>query len=175
MARTATIYRMKVELSDVDRGVYETLDFRVVQHPSEVDDRLVARILAYLHHYEEGLEFGRGLSDVDEAALWTHDLTGRLHHWIDVGVPTAERIHLASKKAERVTIVCHKPEDALIREMEGRRVHDAQNVAVLYLDPDFVQRLAGGLERTAAWVVVRTDGELSVTIGDETFPGAART
>lgn len=173
MARTATIYRLALELSDVDRSVYESLDFRVAQHPSEGMDRLVARILAYALLYEERLEFGRGVSDAEEPALWTHDLTGQLVHWVDVGVPSADRIHMASKKASKVTIVCHKGHEALRREMEGKRVHDAENVEVLYVDPAFVAQLAESLERNSSWVFVRTDGELSVTVGDATFAGRA--
>jgi uncharacterized protein YaeQ len=169
VARTATVYHLGVELADVDRGVYESLDFRVAQHPSESINRLVVRILAYTLLYEEHLEFGRGLSDAEEPALWTHDLTGRLLHWVDVGTPSAERIHGASKKAEKVTVVCHKGEEALAREIAGRRIHDAENIDVVYLEPSFVTQLAGLLERNSSWVVVRTDGELSVTIGNDTF------
>src|SRR5690606_29083397 len=134
VARSATVYRLNLELSDVDRGLYETLDFRVAQHPSEGEDRLVARILAYALLYEERLEFGRGLSTADEPDLEVRDLTGQLTLWIDVGTPSAERIHIASKKAKQVTIVCHKRPDALAREMTGRRIHNAETIAVLYLE-----------------------------------------
>ena len=95
MALSSTLYRLRIELSDVDRGVYESLDLRVARHPSEGADRLVARVLAYALLYEPGLEFGKGLSDADEPALSTHDLTGQLTHWIDVGTPSADRIHIA--------------------------------------------------------------------------------
>lgn len=169
MAKTATVYRLTLELSDIDRSCYETLDFRVAQHPSEGLDRVVARILAYGLLYEEHLEFGRGISDADEPDLWSHDLTGRLLHWIDVGTPSAERIHAASKKASQVSIVCHKRPDALTREMSGRRIHNADAICVLYLDPPFVDRLAAALDRTSSWIVVHTDGELNVTVGEESF------
>jgi len=172
VARPSTLYRIQLELSDVDRGVYESLDLRVAQHPSEDESRLVARILAYALLYEEGLEFGRGLSEVEDASLWVHDLTGRLLHWIDVGTPSAERIHLASKKAERVSIVCHKDEEALRREMSKRSVHDAEKVAVLYLEPALVRELAEALQRNATWIMVHTDGQLSISCGDQNFAGS---
>lgn len=172
MAKTATVYRLNLELSDVDRNVYQTLDFRVAQHPSEGLDRVVARILAYALLYEEGLEFGRGISDADEPDLWSHDLTGQLLHWIEVGTPSAERIHLASKKAAKMSIVCHKRPEALSREVGGRRIHNADAIAVRYLDPLFVDQLAKHLDRTSSWVVVHTDGELNVTIGSESFASA---
>ncbi|MAQ15641.1 MAG: hypothetical protein CMN30_12710 [Sandaracinus sp.] len=168
MALTATLYRIELEICDVDRGVYETLDLRVAQHPSEGADRLCARVVGYGLLYEEGLEFGRGLSTSEEPALWTHDLTGQLTHWVDVGVPSADRIHIASKRA-RVTIVCHKGEEALAREMDGKKIHQAGEVQVIHLDPAFVADLAERLERKTRWVLMRNEGELTVTVGDETF------
>lgn len=169
MAETATIYKLKLELSDVGRGVYESLDFRVAKHPSEGLERLVTRIIAYALFYEEGLDFGRGISDADEPALWKHDLTGQLEHWIDVGTPTADRIHLASKKSPRVSILCHKGPDSLTREMHKRKLHRAEEVELFYLEPSFVSELGEALTRTSEWVVVVNDGELSVTIGDASF------
>ncbi len=171
MARPSTLYRIKMDLSDVDRGVYEAFDLRVAQHPSEDESRVVARVLGYALLYEEGIEFGRGLSEVEEASLWVHDLTGRLLHWIDVGTPSAERIHLASKKADRVSIVCHKDEEALRREMSKRDVFGADKVEVLYLEPRLVQDLAGALQRNSTWTVVHTDGQLSISVDDVAFAG----
>ena len=173
MARTATVYRFQLELSDIDRGVYESLDFRVAQHPSEGEDRLVARVLAYALLYEERLEFGRGLSDVNEPALVVRDLTGQLVHWIDVGTPSAERIHAASKKARKVTIVCHKGESALAREMGKKHVHHAEEISVIHLDAALVTQLARALERNAQWMLVHNDSEVTVTIGDASFAGEA--
>lgn len=172
MAQTAMLYRMHLELSDVDRGVYETLDLRVARHPSEGDERVVARVLAYALLFEPGLEFGKGLSEAEEPALWTHDLTGQLMHWIDVGTPSADRIHIASKKARKVSIVCHKGPEALTREMQKRKVHGASDITVLYLEPSLVAALAGHLDRSGSWTVVRTDGELSITVNDTSFAGS---
>lgn len=171
MARTATVYRFRVELSDIDRGKYETLDFRVAQHPSESAQRLVTRILAYALLHEGRLEFGRGVSDAEEPALWVHDLTGQLEHWVDVGTPSAARLHVASKRARRVSIVCQKGHDALLREVAGKRIHDAERIEVLYLQPQLVSDLAAALERSAEWSVLIHEGHLSVTIGEDTFSG----
>jgi uncharacterized protein YaeQ len=174
MAETATIYKLTLELSDISRGVYESLNFRVAQHPSEGLPRLVTRILAYALFYEEGLEFGRGISDADEPALWTHDLTGQLLHWIDVGTPGADRIHLASKKAPRVSILCHKGEDAFARETSKRKLHRAEDINVVMLEPKFVDTLSEALTRTSEWTVVINEGDLTITIGEVTFMGTAR-
>lgn len=168
VAPSATLYRLTMDLSDVDRGVYETLDLRIAQHPSEPLDRVVVRALAYALLYEDGLEFGRGISEAEEPALWTHDLTGRLLHWVDVGLPTSERLHLAGKKADRVSVVCHKDVDLLLRELAKKKVHRAELLTILAIDSGFVTELAKTLERNTSWTIVVQDGELSVTAGERT-------
>ena len=99
MALTATIYNFDVELSDTDRHVYETLALRVARHPSESEEYLVARVIAYLLEFTEGIEFSRGVSTPDEPTIAVRDLTGTLKAWIDVGTPDAGRLHKASKLA----------------------------------------------------------------------------
>jgi uncharacterized protein YaeQ len=87
MALTATIYNFDVELADNDRGVYDSLALRVAQHPSESDEYLIARVLAYLLEYREGIEFSRGVSEPEEPAISIRDLTGRITTWIEIGTP----------------------------------------------------------------------------------------
>jgi uncharacterized protein YaeQ len=169
MALTSTIVRFTLHVSDVDRAVYETLDLRLAQHPSEGDDRLVARALAAALFHEEGLEAGRGISSADEPALWSHDLTGRLLLWVDVGVPTPERLHLASKKAERVAVLCHKGAEALERALAGARIHKSEELALLALEPGFAATLAERLQRNNEWSVLRSEDSLSVSLGSETI------
>jgi uncharacterized protein YaeQ len=105
MALTATIYNVDVELADSDRNVYESLALRLARHPSESDEYLVARLMAYLVEYAEGIEFSRGVSDPDVPAIVIRDLTGRIDTWIEVGTPDAERLHRASKAAPSGSIV----------------------------------------------------------------------
>ena len=88
MALTATMRKFEIALSDVDRGVYETLDLRVAQHPSETDRYLVTRVLARALEHDEGVDFTKGLSAADEPALWRRDLRGDLLAWIEIGAPT---------------------------------------------------------------------------------------
>ena len=105
MALTATVYIFDIELSDADRGVYETLSLRVARHPSETEEYLAVRVLAYCLEHTEGIAFSQGgLSDADEPALSVRDLTGAMQSWIDVGVPDAARLHKASKATRRVAL-----------------------------------------------------------------------
>ena len=108
MALAATIYHFAIQLSNVDRGVYESLALKVARHPSEAEDYLLARVLAYCLEFTEGLSFSRGLADPDEPALAVRDLTGRLLAWIDIGAPDAARLHKAAKAAPRVAVYTHR-------------------------------------------------------------------
>lgn len=171
MAETATIYRFELELSDVERARYESLEVRVARHPSEDEARLVARVLAYCLLYERDLEFGKGLSTVEEPALWRRDAGGAILDWIDVGAPSAERLHRASKVAERVTVVCHKGTEALQREAAKRRIHRAEELTVLVLEPALVQALAASLTRAPHWTVIRTGDDLNVLVNEASVLG----
>src|ERR1700728_3296060 len=113
MALGATVYNFKIELADSDRGVYAPLDLRVARHPSETEEHLLTRVLAYCLEYREGINFSNGLSDPDQPAISIRDLTGVLLAWIDVGAPDAARLHRAAKQAQRVVVYTHKDAELL--------------------------------------------------------------
>ena len=113
----ATIHNVTVALSDADRGVYETLELRIARHPSESMRYMLTRTLAYCLSYEDGIAFSKGgLSSNDEAPITVRDPTGILLAWIDVGSPSAERLHKASKAARRVALFTHSDLGLLRRE-----------------------------------------------------------
>src|SRR5438552_4956861 len=128
MALGATIYNIEIDLADSDRGVYESLDLRVARHPSESEEYLVTRVLAYALEYTEGIEFSRGISDPDEPAIAVRDLTGALKVWIEIGTPDAARLHKASKAAPRVAVYTHKDPAQLVGRLAGERIHKAEDV-----------------------------------------------
>src|SRR5690606_21294072 len=105
MAAGTTIHHLLVNVSDVDRGVYEALDLRVARHPSETMRWLLTRTLAYCLSHGEGIAFSKGgLSDTDGPPLAVHDATGKLLAWIEIGAPSADRLHKAAKAAPRVAL-----------------------------------------------------------------------
>ena len=104
MALSATVYHFQIELSDVDRGVYESLDLRVARHPSESTPYLLTRVIAYALLFEEGIAFSKGLSTTEEPALWVKDLQGNLRVWVELGTPSADRLHKVSKASPRVVV-----------------------------------------------------------------------
>jgi uncharacterized protein YaeQ len=172
MASGSTLFRVNVEVSNVDAGVYETLELRVAQHPSEDLSRLVTRILAQCLAHEEGLCAGRGLCEADDPALFVKDAVGNVVHWIDVGCPGPERLHRASKATPRVTVVCQKERDGLVRVREKRPIHNVDKIAVWLIAPELVEALAKSMERSNNWTLVRTGEDLMVTVNGKMLLGA---
>jgi uncharacterized protein YaeQ len=172
MALTATVYSFDVQLSDLDRGVYESLSFRAAQHPSESDEYLVARVLAYCLEYQEGISFGKGLAEPDEPAITITDLAGGRQAWIEIGTPDAERLHRASKASPRVVVYTHKDPATLRRKLEGERIHRRESIVIVALDRDLIAGLAARLDRRMQLTIMISDAHLYVTHQDATIDGA---
>ena len=171
MALGATIYNFAIRLSNVDRGVYESLALKVARHPSEAEDHLVARVLAYCLEFTEGLSFSRGLSEPDEPALAVRDLTGELRAWIDIGAPDAARLHKAAKAAPRVAVYTHKAPAVLLRQLEGQRIHRAETIELYAFDRELIAGLAARLERRMALDLSVTDAHLFISMQGVTLSG----
>ena len=172
MALTATIYNLAIDLSDTDRGVYESFALQVAQHPSESGEYLIARVLAYCLEYAEGIAFSSGLSDPDEPTLAVRDLTGAVRTWIEIGSPAGARLHKASKAAGRVAVYTHKDPAQLLRQLSGERIHRADAVEIYSFDRPLVSALVDRLERRMALTVSAADGHLLFALKDGTFEGA---
>jgi uncharacterized protein YaeQ len=171
MAQTALIYTFEVQLSHVDRGVYETLSFKAAQHPSETDEYLIARVLAYCLEYREGIAFSRGLAEPDEPAISIRDLTGALQAWIEIGAPDAARLHKASKASPRVAVYLHKDPRSWLGGLEGERIHKRETIEVYEIDRDLIEALKGRLDRRMKLEITVTDGQLYVVTGGATLDG----
>jgi uncharacterized protein YaeQ len=173
LALTATIYTFDIDLAHADRGVYETLAVRAARHPSESEDHLVTRVLAYCLESTEGIAFSTGgLSDPDEPALAVRDLTGTITAWIEIGAPGAERVHKASKAAPRVAVYTHKDPDKLLAQWAGERIHRAGDVELYAIDRSLIAALVERLQRRMAFALSVTGGQLYVTLGDAVLEGA---
>jgi uncharacterized protein YaeQ len=172
MAPNATIHHLEISLSDVDRNVYESLDLRVARHPSETMRWLLLRTLAYCLSYEDGIAFSKGgLSASDDPPIAIHDPTGILVAWIDVGSPSAERLHRASKAARRVAVFTSDLA-AVRREASARAIHKAEDVEVWCVSPKLLDELEKVIGKSAKLELLRTDGALYVTVGGATIEGS---
>ena len=168
MALGSTIYTFAIELADSDRAVHESLNLRVAQHPSETPDYLLTRVLAYCLEYAEGIEFSKGLSDPDDPAISVRDLTGALQAWIDIGLPEPERLHRASKAAPRVAVYTHKDPAQWAVKLIAAKIHRAEKLEVFAFDRVWLSRLVARLERRMKFSLARSEGEIYLTIADET-------
>jgi uncharacterized protein YaeQ len=169
MALGATIYTFHIALADSDRGVYEKLDLRVARHPSETEDYLLTRVLAYCLEYAEGISFSGGVSDSDQPAISVRDLTGALRVWIDVGAPEAARLHRAAKLAPRVAVYTHKDPDQLVSRLRSEKIHRAEALELYAVDRDWLASLTARLERRMEFALTVADRHVYLTLGEETL------
>jgi uncharacterized protein YaeQ len=171
MALTSTIYNFDVELADADRGVYETLAIRAALHPSETEEFLWTRVLAYCLEYEEGIAFSKGVCEGDEPAVWVRDPDGRVRTWIEVGTPDAARLHKAAKAAGRVAVYTHKEARSLLRRLEGERIHRAEEIPIFAMDRQLLADLVAILDRRMKLSLSVTGGHLYLDVDGRSLSG----
>jgi uncharacterized protein YaeQ len=169
MALGATIYTFKIALADSDRGVYEDLDLRVARHPSETEDYLLTRVLAYCLEYAEGINFSAGVSDSDQPAISVRDLTGALRVWIDIGAPEAARLHRAAKLAPRVAVYTHKDPSQLVSRLSAEKIHRAEALELYAVDRDWLASLTARLARRMEFALTIADRNVYLSLGAETL------
>jgi uncharacterized protein YaeQ len=172
MAQSSTIYVFTVRLADADRGVYETLNLRLAQHPSESPEYLVTRLLAYCLEYGEGIAFSRGLSDTEEPAITVRDLTGALQTWIEIGTPEAARLHKASKSARRVVVYAHRDTGPWLARVAGERIHRAESIEIMAMDRTLIAAMVERLERRMDFDLSVSERNLYISVGEETLSGS---
>ncbi|HEX3837984.1 MAG TPA: YaeQ family protein [Steroidobacteraceae bacterium] len=173
MGLNATVYSFEINLSDLDRNVCQTLAFRVAKHPSETDAYLMTRVLAYCLEYREGLNFSKGgLSDPDAPALAVHDLTGALLCWIEVGLPDPARLHRASKASPQVAVYAHKDVNLLLARLGAETIHRANEIQIKTFDEGLLASLCARLTRRMTFDLVITEGQLYISLGDDTISGS---
>lgn len=168
MALPSTIHRATIQLSHVDRGIYETLQATLARHPSETAERLVLRLLAYAICYEPDLTFTKGICAGDEPDLWSKGPDGRVSLWIEVGTPEPERLLKASRHAGRAVLLASGPSRFRWDELYRVKLADVHNLAVMGVDFMFVSQVAAGLERSIAWDLTITGGTIYLTSAGKT-------
>jgi uncharacterized protein YaeQ len=171
MALTATVYTFDIQLADIDRGVYEALSFRIACQPSETEEYLLSRVLAYCLEYREGITFSKGIVEPDVPSVSVRDLTGAILVWIEVGQPDAARLHKASKSSPRVAIYTHRDPARVASLLAGEKIHRVETLELYGIDRGLMEGLVAHLDRRNKWDMSVTDRHVYVAVDGATIDG----
>ena len=172
MALKSTIYKAQLQIADMDRSLYADHALTLALHPSETEERLMARLLAFAlcvpaDDRQGALEFAKGLSDADEPDLWQRDLTGRLVQWIEVGQPDERRLLRAAGRADRVSVFAYGTSTQIWWQGLATRVARAANLAVWQIPATESRALAALAVRSMQLQFTVQDGQVWVGGRDE--------
>lgn len=171
MALKSTVFKVELQISDMDRHYYQTHALTIARHPSETDERMMARVLAFALNADDALAFGKGLSADDEPDLWKKDLTGEVDLWIELGQPDEADIRRAAGRARRVIVYTYSGRGAEVWWKKlGPAVARTRNVSVIDIDTATVQALAALTERTMQMQFIVQDGHAQAIVGESMIP-----
>jgi len=168
MALKATIYKADLSIADMDRNYYQEHPLTIARHPSETDERLMIRLLAFALHADPALAYGKDLFDVDEPALWLKDLTGAIDLWIEVGQPDEKRILKAAGRAERVIVYSYSATSSIWFKGLANKIDRAKNVSVINIPAEISAQLEKMASRSMQLQCTIQDGQVWITDGVET-------
>jgi len=174
MAIKSTIFKANLQIADMDRGLYATHQLTLARHPSETDERLMVRLVAFALNvpaddHGGALVLARGLADADEPDLWQHSLAGELRQWIEVGQPDERRLARACGRADRVTLYVYASAAHIWWAGVQSKVARLSNLAVWQLPAAQSQALAGMAERSMQLQITVQDGQLWVGNGRDSL------
>jgi uncharacterized protein YaeQ len=168
MALKATIFKVDLQIADMDRHYYGDHTLTLARHPSETDERMMVRVLAFAMHAHEALSFGKGLSTDDEPDLWQKDLTGAIDLWIDVGQPDERRILKACGRAEQVVIYSYSASSGIWWSQIAGKLDRAKNLSIVNLPSAATVALTRLAQRTMQLQCTIQDGQIWLTGGEQT-------
>ena len=167
MAQKATIYKVELSVCDMDRHYYETHKLTIAKHPSETDERLMVRILAFALNAHENLEFSRGLSADDEPDIWQKSLSGELELWVALGLPSEKIVRQSCGKAGEVIVYCYGGKTA---EVWWEKIKNSttrfHNLQVINFSESDTDELAKQASRSMKLQVNIQDGDVMVSVDD---------
>ncbi|PLC50973.1 hypothetical protein CR159_05095 [Pollutimonas subterranea] len=168
MALRATIFKLELHVADMVRGYYDSHTLTLARHPSETEERMMLRVLAYALYASEGLSFTRGLSTTDEPSLWEKDLTGTILTWIELGHPDERRILQAGGKSKDVVVFCYGGHASHVWWQGVQAgVARVQNLRIISVSPAQVQALASLARRTMTLHITIEEGTALVSSADD--------
>ncbi len=176
MALKATVFKFKLNISDLDRNVYDDFSLSLARHPSETDARMMLRLAAFARHADENLVFGRGISTDDEPDLWQKDLTGAIELWIDLGTPDPDRVRKACGRAQDVVLYCYGERSTKVWwEKNGAGFERFDNLSVYLIGDDDYDKLGKLAAGGSALQCTLSGNEMWFTSDDESVSITATT
>ena len=175
MATKATIFKADLQIVDMDRNYYQEHALTLARHPSETDERMMLRILAFARHASDTLTFTRGLSSSDEPDLWQKDLTGAIEYWIELGQPDEKRLRKACGRSQQVLVYCYSGNSAGIWwQQNSAALAHIKNLAVLNIPAEKSKALAQLAQRNMQLQATLQDGDIWIADSEsnvEVTPG----
>jgi uncharacterized protein YaeQ len=163
MALDSTVYKAELQISDMDRHYYATHALTMARHPSETEERLMVRLLAFAMYADERLEFGKGLSSDDEPGLWRKEMNGEISQWIELGQPDEQRIRRACGRAREVTVLNYSGRSAdLWWERVKPTLQRSKNLTVIDIAPATSEALAAWATRGMRFQCLVQDGQMQL-------------
>ena len=163
MALKATIYKAELQIADMDRNYYGQHLLTVARHPSETDERVMIRILAFAIHASEALTFTKGLFDTEEPDLWQKDLTGAIELWVEVGQPDEKRLMKACGRSERVVVYSYSATSHIWYKQIANKLERAKNLEVINIPSDASAQLEKMVNRNMQLQCTIQDGQIWLT------------
>ncbi|MDO3721671.1 YaeQ family protein [Marinobacter sp. chi1] len=164
MALKATIFKASLNIADMDRHYYQDHHLTIARHPSETDERMMARVLAFALNASEHLEFTKGLSTDDEPELWQKSLSDEIELWIELGLPEESRLRKACNRAKKVLLYTYGGRAvSLWWEKHRHKLERFSNLSIVNLRPEDTAALAELAERTMNFQVTIQDGEVTIS------------
>jgi uncharacterized protein YaeQ len=175
MALKATIFRAQLQIADMERNYYADHALTIARHPSETDERMMVRVLAYALNAHESLAFGQSIGTDDEPDLWQKDLTGAIGLWVDVGLPDEKRVRRACGRAKSVIVYAYGRGFDLWWKQSQESLERSKNLQVVYLPPAATQSLAKLANRAMQLNCTIQDGQVWLADPDESVQVEAET
>ena len=170
MALRATIYKAELQIADMDRHYYADHALTIARHPSETDERMMARVLAFALYAQDGIAFTKGLFDVDEPEVWVKNMVGEITLWVDLGQPDEARIRRACSRAEQVVVLCYGAGCEVWWKQIATKLTRFPHLSVLQLPADTTRALATLAERSMQVQCMVEDGEIWINTNAQSVP-----
>jgi uncharacterized protein YaeQ len=169
MALKATIYKANIHLADMDREYYDTINLTIAQHPSETDQRMMVRLISFILNAHQDLQFGKGLSDEEEAVIWQVNYSSVIDLWIELGQIDSKRIKKACSRAKSVKLYCYGSTVNTWWSQNQSKMAQLELLSVEQFAQETTNALVKLVDRTMEFQCSIQDGQLWLTSGDETL------